>query len=804
MNNIFTKILSDLGCNKSRHFLAVVNIAAGVFSLGTLLGMIDIQQSQMDQAHRQSIPAHIEIILRGAATKPLLTELTSIPGVEGVDVLAQTTVRFRKPDEPYWRLATLQMRPDYLNQKYDQVRLQEGAWPEAKNLAVERMSSSYYGIPLGSELLFETADGNENFRVGGLVRHPFIKPPQFGGQPYFLVSAETFVRFGISAGHFNQLLIRIKPPYSLEKTRAIAAEIRSVLGKQGLNVGATLFQDPNKHWGHVFFAGINKVLSGMAWASLALSCVLIFNTVTAHMNEQSSQIGILKAIGASRKAVFSIYLVEFLLLAVTAVLVALPLSLAAAYWGSGWLLALFNIEMPNFQYSSRAILIMSISGIAVVLLASLFPIMNAASRTVRSALDTHGIGTDFIPTRFDYYLELLSLRFLPTLYATALANVFRKKLRLLWNLGVLVIAGVMFLVLFALRSSVDLTLDNELARTRYDVRFGFLSDQPIARLTELLQTQPKTLKTEYWRRLPVEIKDNSDKPLIQKGSLGLQLMALPVSSVLYQPYIVAGRWFNQQDRGRKTLVMSAETADLNRIHIGDFVEVTLANRKVQWQVIGLYRWLAGANFVVEPVYAPLDTIQSLISQDNMATYAVVSAALSNLQEEHDYAESLKELFWMKGIKLDIFTTVAKREQRAFAKRQFMPVTGMLFGLSSMIAVIAAIGLAGALAINVLQRKREIAILRTIGAPNRAIFGMFMLEGILHGLLAWLISVPLAYWLGETAAEQLGLTMFGIRLDYRFDPISVLYWLLGVILLTVLAAWWPSKQAMKLTVKAGLD
>jgi len=149
-----------------------------------------------------------------------------------------------------------------------------------------------------------------------------------------------------------------------------------------------------------------------------------------------------------------------------------------------------------------------------------------------------------------------------------------------------------------------------------------------------------------------------------------------------------------------------------------------------WQVIGLYRWFAASGYAVEPVYAPLNSI----STDNRHSFALLAANINNLDEEKIYTDTLKTAFANQQIKLDIYTTLAKLEQRQFAQNQFRPLTSMLLGLASMIAAVGAIGLSGTLAISVLQRIREIGVLRAIGASSSATFKLFMLEGLFHGLL----------------------------------------------------------------------
>jgi len=369
--------------------------------------------------------------------------------------------------------------------------------------------------------------------------------------------------------------------------------------------------------------------------------------------------------------------------------------------------------------------------------------------------------------------------------------------------SVLIIAGVTFLVLMSLIASVNLTMDNEMARSRYAALLGFAVDQPGEKVIELAKAVVGTKNVELWQRHSFEISQNG-VALTQKGSLGVQMLALPVTSEMYKPFIESGRWFQASDAGERLLIISAETAELSGIHVGDNVDVDMGSAKKQsWQIIGTYRWLAGNNFVVEPVYAPLETVQNLSKrklQKEAASFALIDASINTLTEEADYLSQLKQSFRNEHIPLDVYTTHAKLEQRQFTRNQLNPMIATLFGLAAMIAAVGGIGLSGTLAIGVLQRTREIGVLRAVGAPSAAVIRLFMLEGLLHGVIAWLISIPLAFYAAEPIAQELGLSLFHIKLDYAFDNMAIIYWLVIVLVLALMASIWPATKAAKLTVR----
>lgn len=799
MSILWLKVWADLWLAKHRSLLAIINIAIGVASVGALFGMVDLQLQKMDAAHRDSVPSHINLILRNDVPDNLLAKVSALPEVAGVDTMTPLTVRYRRVGDMDWMTATLIIRPDYRAQQFDKTRLVAGQWPADGQVGVENLSAELSGLAPGQWVEFETGDFYGTLPVTGILRHPFIKPPKFGGQAHFFAESATAALFGIKPKTFRQLLVQVKPPFSAERARKVAAEIRSLLAKHGAIVNVTLLQDPDKHWGRPFMAGLNEVLKVMALVSLALASVLILNTVSAHMAQQTAQIGVMKALGAGTFTMVKLYLGEVLVIALAACVLAMPLGLAAAQSSACRILALFNIDCGGFDFSPRAVVLMLAGGLSVPLLAAMAPVLRASSMTVRVAMAGYGLDGDIGGNRFDRWLEQALTEHLSALKAVALGNLVRRKTRLLLTQCVLILAGVMFLVLMALIASVNLTLDNEMARSRFTVRLGFSADQSEVKILETAQMQPQTQKAEFWLRKPVEINKAND-PLSQTGSLGLQMLALPEDGGLYRPLMETGRWLEPADAGQPVLVISVDTAALNGLGVGDTVDVKLGKESLQWRIIGTYRWLAGNNFTIEPVYAPLNTVKRLAKVKDAASLVLLQADIDNIEAEKDYLQQLKQDFQEQNIKLDAYTTQAKLEQRQFARNQFNPVINSLLGLASMIASVGCIGLAGTMAISVLQRTREIGVLRATGGSYRTIFSLFLAEGLLHGILAWLISVPLAYVLAEPLADRLGQTMLNIKLDYCFDVKAVFYWLGSVLLLALFASLAPARKAAQMSVR----
>jgi putative ABC transport system permease protein len=128
---------------------------------------------------------------------------------------------------------------------------------------------------------------------------------------------------------------------------------------------------------------------------------------------------------------------------------------------------------------------------------------------------------------------------------------------------------------------------------------------------------------------------------------------------------------------------------------------------------------------------------------------------------------------------------------------------MLLVLAVLMGLVGGIGLMGALSISVVERTREIGVMRAIGARTPTILGMFMMEGLLQGLISWLIVVPISFVLGKPMANALGIALFDATLDYQYNFGAVLIWLVIILVISSLASIIPARNATVISVRDSL-
>jgi putative ABC transport system permease protein len=285
----------------------------------------------------------------------------------------------------------------------------------------------------------------------------------------------------------------------------------------------------------------------------------------------------------------------------------------------------------------------------------------------------------------------------------------------------------------------------------------------------------------------------------------MELVGLPVRNSMYRPLIVAGRWLEPGDGDDKNrvVVMGKKIADDNQIQVGDTVALDLGTLgKDRWQVVGLYQAIYGGDLnTADVLYTPQETAFEETKKYNQGAQLYVHMYEHGAEYASAVTARLRDLY--DGRKMDIASSETVYETRQNAKGQFDVIVMMLLALAVVVAVVGGIGLMGALSISVVERTKEIGVLRAIGARTRTILGMFVMEGALQGLLSWAAAVPLSLMFARAVADAMGQVMFQTSLDYQYDFGAIGLWLVIVLAVSALASILPARSATRVSVRESL-
>lgn len=799
MGVIWHKVWFDLWHNKTRTVLAVLSIASGVFAVGSMFGMADMMLTTMDRSHQSTMPPHINVGLTSYVNRDTLLNLATLPGVEGIEPYNEVGITYRLGPGKPWRQGVVHMADNWLNQQYELLQLRQGTWPAGKDdLGVERMAATYDHLGIGDPVTFKIGNQERTIPITSLIRHPFVPPPMIFDLSFFFMSDAGMQRFDVPEGAFNSFYVRVTP-YSPGYARDVANAIKDKLAKQDIGVGNFAYQDPSRHWGRDYMDGFVLVLQVLAIISVVTSAILVYNTLSNLITQQTDQIGILKAIGSGQGTIVAIYSVGALVLGTLALIVGLPLSTMVAFGVSRYFLNLFNIDFNQFQVSTGAVGLTVVSALAAPVLAGLPPILQGARITVRDAIASYGLGGRYGTSRIDRAVDRVGERWLSSPYATALGNMFRRKGRLLLTELVLVAAGTSFLMVMSLNSSIGLTMERIYARSQYDAALQFAGSERAEQVNAIVGNLAGVDRVEL--SLVQSASMFASGQLVKEAGIGTSIQGIPAGSDFYKPLIVEGRWLLPQD-GR-AIVISRDASSKNNIQVGDTVTLDLGELgKETWRVVGLYDPIfVGGGFSAETVYAPLDALFKATKKFGQGTLLYVRTANHDAASTTAITANLRTLLDNRGLKVVLSQTQSDvRKTNAF---QFGMVITMMLALSIIVALVGGIALMGALSIGVIERTKEIGVMRAVGARSRTILGIFIMEGMLQGLLSWLIAFPVSVLASPALAAALGKAMFGARLDYTYNWTALLIWLLAILGVSALASIVPANRATRISVRDSL-
>jgi putative ABC transport system permease protein len=121
-------------------------------------------------------------------------------------------------------------------------------------------------------------------------------------------------------------------------------------------------------------------------------------------------------------------------------------------------------------------------------------------------------------------------------------------------------------------------------------------------------------------------------------------------------------------------------------------------------------------------------------------------------------------------------------------------------MAVLFAVVGGLGLMGTMSINVIERTREIGVMRALGAPTRSVAQVFIVESVAIGMISWLLGTALAVPLSKIMSDAVGIPLMGTPITFRFSMAGVGLWLVVVVLLSVAASFIPARNASRLTVR----
>ncbi len=743
--------------------IIALGIATYIASLGAYRDLGTSYQETYDRLHFADVTFRIQ-----AAPTTILSDIAQVDGVQTVEARLIVDTGYLLPNGDPIRARLIGI-PSERHPRVNDILLLEGRYfhPQERNVAiVESHFAEFYHLHPGDEVT-PLMDGHTlHLKIAGIAVSPeyLIVTPS---RQELLPSARTFAVLFLPLKDVQQLA---QAPDTINDVDILLAagadrdqviqEVRKQLEPYGLMSVTTQEHQPSNEGLHMDLEGFREIAHLMPGLILLVAAMSVYIMLSREVRTQQPQIGVMKALGYSNASVLLHYLTFALAIgllgALLGILLGLPLERLITQTYANEL----GIPIIKTRFHLDLLLISLTTSAVILVLGSLGPARGAARIPPAQAIRLDP-ATALVRGRRLFVERWIPLR---TWVRLSLRNVFRIRRRSLGTALGVIFAFILILASWGMIDSMNFLL----LRMFRDV------EQWDLQATYNRPLMPDVLKqVQGWEgvtevtpmiQLPARLKT-------PEHTQDILLMAIDPQNTLHVPPL-RGSLSLTEALGPDSLVTTPAVAEKLGIQVGD--QVTL---ETGYGSATLTLRATSEDLMASVAYISLDQAQKM-----MAAPIRVFNTLTLKVEPNHVREVKKRLYAMPGA-----YSVQYKKDVETDWRKLMGLFYVIMGILMAFAVVmAAAVLFNTMTVSVLERQREFATMRALGAGGNLLSRMITLES----LIIWLITLAPGILIGTWVTVEMGKT-FSSDLFYfnvYIRPASYLVTAVSILLVMILSAW----------------
>jgi putative ABC transport system permease protein len=622
-------------------------------------------------------------------------------------------------------------------------------------------------------------------------------------------------------------------------------QVKLALGaKYDVITGEEFTQEQSDAIDNAFLNVLQNVILGFAAVAVFVGAFTIFNTFTILVGQRTREFGLLRAIGASRRQVLGIVMLEAILTGI----VASTLGILAGYGVAALLRALINsfadagIPTDPFPLHTRTVLVSYAVGVIITLVASTLPAWRASRLSPLEALRTNSaqagrgwrspafgallclVGGALVVRGFSVHhastttvlsnigggfavaiigIALLSRLFIvPVTRVLAIAfgrgttgrlatrNVLRNRARSATTASALMIGLALASLVLVFHASLQSTVNHQIDEVLNADIFVFNSTALQSGVGVVKQdTVDRIAKVKGVAKYADQRVGSASAGSKFKPSGDLQTFTAFNAGTLDKGGIVELEMKSGKADPGSGLLVDSDFAKKQHWKTGQVVQLAFSGditRKLKIHGIFKPNDIVGASLIASP--RTFDAVQPPQQRAPAGVFVRVDRGVA----PSTVVKRIKKTLGKDASFLEIQDTEALRQT---FNKQLAPILGLVLGMLSLSLIIALFGIGNTLALNVFERTREIGLVRAVGGTRWQLRWMIVLEAVMVALFGAIIGVLVGVGAGRALIAALKGDGFVWGINY--GPLVGV--LVAGFVAGVLAALLPARRAAKTDV-----
>lgn len=786
---ILTKSLRDMAQRWRATLLAIFALTIGLWGVGTLLTSVYILTNDLNQNFKNTNPAHININ-SSDFNKLNLDELRALPTIEAAEFRDQSLLRVEiRPNE--WLPMMLYGVEDFAQMSLAKFSAYAGNFPPQNGtLAIERNGSalikqndiSLSELNVGGVARIQSKGKILTSNISSVIFDPGQAPSTQDAIIYAYTDMQNYKHLAKKPSH-QRLIIRFNDVETKQDVETQYKQLTAIFATQNIEIDGYNIPQFGEHPHQFQLNTILYINVMIGFLSFIISMVLISQLMNSVFTQEIRQIGIMKAVGGTRGHIFKSYAFYILLISLASIVIGVPLAIATGKAFSSFIAGIINFDILTTTLPHYIMDILIMLGLIMPFIFSLSALRRGLHISVKDALGDYGIDV-VSPQKQSSFGGFGS-----STLSLSIRNVLRRKTRMIITMATMALGVAIFLTGFNARTSLKEFLDNNVAAMQFDIRV-VLSNKTdrVAAMAPFAEIDAiKNIDTWVGERSKISRADGTK-------TASMLLVASPFDNLLNEHDIIGGTWLTGSSEFE--FVANQQAAlELKPAIVGDRYLINVNGQKIEAKLVGIVR-----EFDEKKIYVDLTQYNAIANPSGDINILMMSLN----SRDYDYVVATKKQVEavIEANEIDVMFTVSQIEWTKILFDHLNIILMVILFLSLLVLSVSSLGMASAMSINVMERTREIGVLRAIGATPKQVIRLFVTEGFIVSALSVLVGLIIAQPLSSMASTFFGELILGENtpLEYVFSQQGFAITLLVTLTFGYMASRIPAGKATKTSVR----